>query len=516
MKRLLPVSAVVAFCLILPATAPSQTLPANPAEPLIASDLKPPEPVVSFIPDDPSIPVQMLDIMRISQLHYQEGSDLLKSGQSAKARAAFNVAVDTILKADWDLQTTPVLNRYFQDLIRRIQKDESLYLRPNEEAEEEPEAAVVDELESLDLIPINVEPSLRDVVQADLANTRYDIPVTLNETVLKSLNYWLNKGQKYFRDGLMRSGRYKEMIQKTFKEASIPPDVMYLAQVESLFKTNALSRKQAKGMWQFGKGTAIRYGLRVDRHIDERSDPEKSTRAAARYLNDLFGMFKDWNLVLAAYNWGEGRVQRLVERSGLNDFWDMMDLRRNFPKETQNHVPLIMASIILAKNPERYGFPTQLDPPLVYDRVHIPRPIDLRSAAKALEIPLPKLKELNPELRGHYTPFSYPGYHLKVPDGLGPYLERKLSSLPTAKPEPAKPSFAARHRVRPGETLARIASLYRTTVSALLKANGLKSTVSLRAGMWLNVPVHKQLSSQTLAQPKRSHTPRVQQASASR
>jgi len=523
MKRLLPVSAVVALCLIIPATALCQSPPVNPDVSLIASDLKPTELHASFIPDDPGIPDQMLDVMRISQLHYHEGSDLLRSGQSAKARAAFNVAVDTILKSDWDLRSTPVLNKYFQDLIQRIQKDESRYLRPNEEVEEAPEPAVVDELESLDLIPINVDPSLRDVVQADLANTRYDIPVTLNESVLKSLNFWLNTGQKYFRDALMRSGRYKEMIQKTFKEASIPLDVMYLAQVESLFKTNALSRKQAKGMWQFGKATAIRYGLRVDGYIDERSDPEKSTRAAARYLNDLYGMFKDWNLVLAAYNWGEGRVQRLVEKSGLNDFWDMMDLRRNFPKETQNHVPLIMASIILARNPERYGFPTQLDPPLVFDRVHIPRPIELRAAAKALEIPLPRLKELNPELRGHNTPFSYPGYHLKVPDGLGPSLEQKLSSLPTAKPEPARPSFAGRHRVRPGETLSRIASLYRTTVSALLKANGLKSTGSLRAGMWLSVPLNKQLSSNTStsnskvpAQPQRTLHPRDQQATARR
>src|SRR6266487_2153840 len=177
MKRLLPVSSVVVLSLIIPAAAISQTPPVDPHPSLIASDLKPPELNSSFIPDDPSIPVEMLDVMRISEFHYHEGSDLLKSGQSAKARAAFNVAVDTILKSVWDLQSTPVLNKYFQDLIQRIQKDESRYLRPNEEAEEAPEPAVVDELESLDLIPINVDPSLRDVVQADLVHTRYDIPV---------------------------------------------------------------------------------------------------------------------------------------------------------------------------------------------------------------------------------------------------------------------------------------------------------------------------------------------------
>src|SRR5438093_3967430 len=276
MKRLLPVHVVVALYLSIPAYATSQTLTGDqPASLRIAPGIKHPDGYAGLVPNYPTIPGKMLDVMRTSQLRYQEGSNLLKSGQATKARAAFDAAVDLILKSEWNFQDTPVLNRFFRDLSEWKQKDECRYLSPNEEVEEEPEAAVLDELESLDLIPITVDPSLRDVVEADLANTRYDIPVTLNEKVLKSLNYWLNKGLKYFRDGLLRSGRYREMIQKTFKEASVPLDVMYLAQVESLFKTNALSRKQAKGIWQFGKGTAIRYGLRVDKYIDERSDPEQ-------------------------------------------------------------------------------------------------------------------------------------------------------------------------------------------------------------------------------------------------
>ncbi len=522
MKRLVPIHALAVFCFIfIPANALSQTLATDLTRPLLlGTELGNLDDSSSFVPDDPSIPGKMLDVMRVSQLRYQEGSDLLKSGQSAKARAAFNAAVDIILKSEWDLQGNPALNRFFQDLIQRIQKDESRYLRPNEEEEEEPEAAVVDELEKLDLIPITVDPSLRDVVEADLADTRYDIPITLNERVLQSLNYWLNRGQKYFRDGLIRSGRYRDMIQKVFREASVPLDVMYLAQVESLFKTNALSRKQAKGIWQFGKGTAIRYGLRVDRYVDERSDPEKSTRAAARYLNDLYAMFKDWNLVLAAYNWGEGRVQRLVERSGLNDFWNLMDLRRNFPRETKNHVPLIMASIILARNPGKYGLPTELDTPLLYDSLPMPKPIDLRAAAKALDIPVTRLRELNPELRAYHTPFGYSGYHLKVPVGMGEPLQRKLASLPTVKPRPATPQFAGRHRVRPGDSLYRIAALYKTTVTALIHANGLKSSTSLRVGMWLTIPSPKQLAGKTSTPKSKARTtarrtahPKVQQAS---
>ncbi|PYV13213.1 MAG: hypothetical protein DMG07_15215, partial [Acidobacteria bacterium] len=210
----------------------------------------------------------MLDLMRISQLRYQEGLDLIKAGDPARARAAFDAAVDLVLKSQWSLSEARPLDRFFQDLIQRIHEDEARFLPPVND--EHPESAVVDELDKLDLIPITVDPRLRDVVEADIARTRYDIPVMLNEKVLKSLNFWLSRGRKFFEEGLIRSGRYREMIEKTFKEASVPLDVMYLAQVESLFKTNALSRAQCKGMWQFGRGTAVRYGLKVNNYVDER------------------------------------------------------------------------------------------------------------------------------------------------------------------------------------------------------------------------------------------------------
>jgi membrane-bound lytic murein transglycosylase D len=434
--------------------------------------------------------------MRISEMRYHEGSNLLKSGESRRARAAFNSAVDMILRSDWDLDTQPTLSRFFRDLIQKIQQDESRYLQPNEVFGEQVETAVVDELEKVDLIPIKVDPSLRDVVEADLANMKYDIPIILNDKVLQSLNFWLNRGRRFFVDGLVRSGRYQDMIQKIFREESIPLDVMYLAQVESLFKTNALSRTKNKGIWQFGKWTAIRYGLKVDGRIDERSDPEKSTRAAARYLNDLYEMFKDWNLVLAAYNWGEAKVQRLVERSGLNDFWDMMDLRRNFPQETQNHVPLIMASIILARNPEKYGLPTDRDQPLSYDEFTLTRPVDLRAAGGVLGVSIDMLKQLNPALRGYGTP-SY--YQLKVPEGTSANLLTRLAELPPPKPEPV--AVRSSHKVRPGETLNKIAARYRVSVEALRDANDLDSGRVL-VGTRLTIPSTRRATPRQTSVPK--------------
>ncbi len=449
-------------------------------------------------PGNADIPTGIQDLIRSAQKRYVEGSSLIKSGDSAKARVEFDKAVDMLLESEWNIASNRELNRYFQDLVRRIQQDESLYLQPQEPVDEQPEKAVVDELSKLDLIPIKIDPSLQDSVEADLANTQYDIPITLNASVLQSLNFWLNRGRKYFSDGLQRSGRYKVMIEQVFREESIPLDIMYLAQVESLFKTNALSRARAKGMWQFGRWTAVRYGLRVNSYIDERSDPEKSTRAAARYLNDLYAMFKDWNLVLAAYNWGEGKVQKLIDRSGVNDFWELTELRRrNFPKETKNHVPLIQASVILARNPGKYGFSRELDPPEAYDRVTVSRPIDLRAAAKLLNLPVEELKRLNPALRGLSTPADYPDFQLKVPAGSDPDVCQNIAELPAVKFKPPAFDSPGRYRVRPGDTLGKIAAQYHVSVRSLQEANDIRSAKSLRVGSVIHVPAIRTSSTRT-------------------
>lgn len=497
MNRSWPVHAFVVSCVIFaPAKSLCQTNPVALAAAARTVEADKPSGAASAdLFNDADIPPRVQDIMRNSQFKYQEGSNLIKAGESTKARAAFNSAVDLLLQCEYDLNSTPVLNRFFQDLIRRIQQDESRYLRPPDDIGEKPEGAVVDELEKVDLIPIKVDPSLQVAVAADLANTRYDIPVILNDKVFKALDFWLDKGRKYFTDGLVRSGRYRDMIARIFREESIPLDIMYLAQVESLFKTNAVSRARARGIWQFGKWTAIRYGLRVNNYVDERSDPEKSTRAAARYLNDLYGMFKDWNLVLAAYNWGEGKVQRLIERSGLNDFWEMSDLRRkNFPKETKNHVPLIMASIILARNPEKYGLPKELEPPQVYEQLAVTRPVDLRAVARLLNITLEDLKKLNPSLRGLSTPANYPDFQLKVPEGSSqPEISQKIARLPAVKFKPPAET-AGRYKVQPGDTLSSIAARYHVTVAALESANKGISPKSLQIGKWIQIPEHRTAS----------------------
>ena len=429
----------------------------------------------------------MLSLMNAARAKYLEGSDLIKVGESDKAQEAFNKAVDLVLQSNWDLPSTPTLNRFFQDLIQRIQQDESSYLLVPFESDEVDESAVVDELESLDSFPITIDPEIRDALAADLAITKYEIPITVNEMVLKSLDFWLNRNRKVFEAGLVRSGQYRPMIEKVFREESIPLDLMYLAQVESLFRPHALSRAKAKGIWQFGKSTAVRYGLKVTRDIDERSDPEKSTRAAAHYLNDLYTMFKDWNLVLAAYNWGEGKVQRLINRTGLNDFWQLVDLKRTLPAETKNHVPLIQASVILGRNAEKYGLPTQLDSPLQYTEVSVSKPIDLKAAAKVLSTSIEELKKLNPSLRGLTTPANYPNFQLKVPADTTQEVHEQLAALPAAKIRRVQSSSCS-HKVRSGETLSGIARRYHLKVDDLRIANDMSPRTILRAGSKLNLP----------------------------
>ncbi len=484
MKRLQFARWILACCACFLAPAPafavnSPTASSTPA-PAIPEE-------TSYAWGNANVSKGMLELMRSASSKYLEGSGYIKSGESEKAREAFNEAVDMLLNSDWDLASTPTLNRFFQEIIQRIQEDESMYLPVPAQPEDEVESAAVDELDALDLVPITVDPSLQDAIAVDLLSQKYEIPITINDLVMKSLNYLLSRGRRHFEDGLLRSGQYRPLIERIFREESIPLDLMYLAQVESLFKPHAVSRAKAKGIWQFERATAIRYGLKVTRDVDERSDPEKSTRAAARYLKDLFGMFKDWNLALAAYNWGEGKVQRLMESTGISDFWELVNLKKKVPLETKNHVPLVQASVILGRNPEKYGLPTRLHPPLEYTEVSVSKPIDLRAAAKILGIPVDELKRMNPALRGLTTPANYPDFQLKVPVDVDPGIEEKLAALPKAKVR-VYPEYEGRHKVRRGETLGRIAARYRVSVAELARANNISPNNILREGTRLQVP----------------------------
>jgi membrane-bound lytic murein transglycosylase D len=192
----------------------------------------------------------------------------------------------------------------------------------------------------------------------------YDFEFTVAPPVFQFINFFVaGRGHSTMEVGLQRSGRYRQMVEKIFKEERVPVDLMWLAQAESVWKPNALSRAAAKGIWQFIPSTGTRYGLEQTTWIDDRSQPEKSTRAAARYLRWLHDHFAgDWLLAMAAYNSGENRVDGAVARCGYADFWELYK-RGLLPQETRNYVPCILSIIIISKNQKRYGFEVTPDLP---------------------------------------------------------------------------------------------------------------------------------------------------------
>jgi membrane-bound lytic murein transglycosylase D len=434
-----------------------------------------------------NVPKAIIELAQASRAKYIEGYSLIRSGECDQARKSFDNAINMLLQADWDIEKTPYLKECFQELIQQIKEAEARYLFPTTDSVEVIEGSFFDDFENLDLMAISDDPKLRKALAAGLAKNDYDIPITINEMVVKSLEFWLNRGRKFYADGLIRSGQYRTLIEKVFKEESIPLDLINLAQVESFFKTEALSKAKAKGIWQFGKNTAVRYGLKVTKDIDERSDPEKSTRAAAHYLNDLYGMFKDWNLVLAAYNWGEAKVKRLIDSTGLIDFWQLANLKKRFPEETRRHIPLIQASAILAKDPGKYGLPTEWNAPLEYVKVSISKPIDLHAAAKILSTSFDEIKRLNPSIKGITTPDNYPNFLLKVPVDSSLDAHEQLNSLPKARIRKTA-EFNERHVIRKGETISQIAKRYHVTTKALMKENGLSLKSKIKVGAEIKVP----------------------------
>jgi membrane-bound lytic murein transglycosylase D len=240
-----------------------------------------------------------------------------------------------------------------------------------------------------------------------------DLPLVLNGPVQSYLRAFSKS--KNFQASLARSGRYLPMIRRIFREEGLPLDLVYVALVESGFSPLARSPKDAVGIWQFIEGTARRYGLKVNGRVDERQDPEKSTRAAARYLHDLHKQFGCWYLAAAGYNAGEKRVEGVVDRHDIRNFWTMAQ-KKLLPQETCNYVPQIIAAVLIAKNPEKYGLgQMNYQRPQGYARVKVPGGINIRGFAQALDVPEKEMLELNPELKGIFAPADQAEYVLKVP-----------------------------------------------------------------------------------------------------
>jgi membrane-bound lytic murein transglycosylase D len=404
---------------------------------------------------------------------YQNAQNLLKaSGFDASAEpslAALNSRIETALA-----QTTE----------GGVASADGSVVEPPEPASPIEEVAAAGPDEGLPDAPL--DPKLRSNAEGEVAAVRHDLPLTVNDTVLSFLNYFQTPhGRAIVETGLRRAGRYRPMIERVLREEGLPSDLMYMAQAESAFQPQALSRAGARGLWQFMSYRGKQYGLDHSFWVDDRQDPEKATRAAAHHLRDLYGLFGDWYLVMAAYNAGPGSVQKAIEHTGYADFWELYKLNA-LPKETRNYVPIILALTLIAKDPARYGMDVDPDAPPPVESVQLSHPVDLRLVAETLDVDLDELRALNPQLLRLVTPAD-PKFVLSVPAGTADDFNAQMASIP-----PDKWTLWRRHRVEEGETLSGIARKYNVKAADLLEVNGLDSPASLDPGTKLIVPISAQ------------------------
>lgn len=311
-----------------------------------------------------------------------------------------------------------------------------------------------------------------------------EIPIVMNDHVKREIQSFQTVERDFFMESYKRSGRFRPDMVKALKEAGIPEEISWLPLIESGFKTRALSRARAFGLWQFIPSTGYKFGLKRNAWIDERLDPAKSTAAAIAYMKELHDMFGDWATVLAAYNCGEGAVGRVIRNqkvSYLDNFWDFYG---RLPRETARYYPRFLAVLAIMKDPAKYGFTLgEMDKPLPYETVMIERPVHLSSLAEKLGIAREELTALNPELRQDATPTAI--YALKVPPGKAEITTAALDALP--KWSPPQVEYVV-HRVRRGENLSLIALRYRTSIDKIAEANNMRKTRLLRVGQRLRIP----------------------------
>ena len=456
----------------VPTTAPVAAAPAPQDPP------PPPQP-----PADP-----IVTLIGVSQKHFESGERELRLGHLDRARVEFDRAVDVLLESPYGARTDSRMREHFDRLIDRISAYEVGALAKGDGfAEKKYEPAAIDELLKIATFPKpDADKETKQAVEEDLARNEHDVPIPQNERVLSSVELLQGRLRDYVQESLTRGAKYLPMIQSVFRAEGLPLDLAFIPIIESGFKTNALSKAKAKGPWQFMAPTAKDHGLTTNWYIDERSDFEKSTVAAAKHLKMLGRMFDgDWHLVLAAYNGGQGRVQKAMQRAKTDDFWELTETSKYLPRETREYVPLILGAMIIGRNPAQYGFELATGEALNYEKVVINRPMDLRRVAEWTGTSVDEIQSLNPELRRWTTPLRDPSYELKVPTGTAQQFRERLTEA--AGEELASLKW---HTVRKGETITSIARKVRggVTASEIAEANSLSVKSRLRAGQELLIP----------------------------
>ena len=434
--------------------------------------------------------------------HFRKGKLNLEDRKREQAREEFDKAVDSILESGFDVRASQKLQTYYLELVECIYREEvpqqqpvntntALVAQNNQPQEPAPQKATppqigfrdqkfepspLDELSKLVLTENEKEVSNADLVALEQSQKNVNFSFTLNPLIQQYINYYQGpRGRATMENGLRRSGQYMKLVRQIFAQEGVPLDVTWLGQVESAWKPRAVSWAAASGLWQFIPSTGRMYGLRQNAYIDERNSYEQATRASARHLKDLANRYNgNWELAMAAYNTGAGNIDRAISRAGTANFWMIYPY---IAQETRNYVPNILAVILIAKNPEKYGFKgIKGDAPMAYDVVQVPTATSLQLVADATDTSVDHIRSLNPELKRDVTPRG-DSYNVRIPAGRAKQFAALLHRITPDRRESARVISVA-----PGEDLQNVANRTGVSVAQLQAMNSgvdLKSTTKL-------------------------------------
>jgi membrane-bound lytic murein transglycosylase D len=403
------------------------------------------------------------------------------AGNLDQAKEEFDQAIAILLESNLDLRSDDRLNSDFNRLVENISGLELAALRRGGSMSSH--AYEPTPIESFAGLTFPVDPNVRERAQQELGAVQADLPLVSNDYVAGVLTFLQNHGRHYVQRVLAGQALYGPMIEETLRRAGLPQDLIYLAAGESSFDPFAVSSKGAKGIWQFMADTGALYGLKRNRWVDEREDPVKSTQAAARHLKDLYNTYGDWFLAMAAYDWSPNGLQRAIEKTGYADYWKLRELRA-LPSETENYVPIFLATALVAKDPQAYGFQAPSASPLAVDQVVVSEPTDIRLVAGLIDHGVEELVRLNPSMLTWITPPNDPGFTLNLPGGTKDAFEKAISAVP-----PDRREWWRAYRVEQGETLAGVASKFHVSTVSLREVNRAAGGSDLDAGTHLLVPL---------------------------
>lgn len=441
---------------------------AAPSEPL----LEPPAPPSVFYGNElPAIDAPLAPMARPTDAEFlikkandsfADGKKAAEAGRAADARVNFDHAVEALLSAPENLPERERVERRLEQLIEAIYRYDA-----DQAVSVDPDKVVYDPRPMDGMVELTFTPATgetRSKVLDLIHSTASQLPLQQHDTVIGAVNYFTSeRGKRIIAAGLRRQARYKPMIERVLAEEGVPQELLFLAQAESGYLPRAQSNKLCVGLWQFGRATGHDYGLMQTASTDDRMDPEKATRAAARYLKDLYTHFGDWYLAMAAYDCGPACVDHAVMRTGYADFFELRRLNA-LPKETQNYVPVILAMTIVGKNAPAYGLDhLDLEAPLETESLEVQTPTHLALIADAVDRPLSELKELNPGLLRSVAPA---GFKINVPKGTLPLVENAFSVVPAAKRDAWR-----LHRMSQGDSFAGLAKRYSAPAASVSLAN---------------------------------------------